>query len=88
MGVSSCGVAVRKLLITDALSQVSFGLQAHVWSLPVGADLLPGFLIRASPSTTILAAAVRQSEPQHGEAAHKPVHLSGILSLQMGSLLG
>lgn len=30
------GVAVRGLPITDALSQVSFWLQAHVWSLPVG----------------------------------------------------
>lgn len=59
VGFPSCGVAVRELLITDVLSQVSFGLQVHVWPLPVEADLLPGFFIWASLSTAILAPAVR-----------------------------
>lgn len=59
VGLSSCGVALRELLITYVLSQVSSGLQVHVWSLPVGAYLLSGSFIWVSVSTAILAAAVR-----------------------------
>jgi hypothetical protein len=51
---------LSEFLITDALSQVSFGLQAHAWSLPVGAYLLPGSFIWASLSTAIW---LLQTEP-------------------------
>lgn len=53
-GLRSWGLAVRELPIPDALSQVSVGLQAQVWSSsPVGADLPSGSFLRASLSTAL-----------------------------------